>query len=174
MRVLGILVLCFVAYLGWRFVVRGEPLVLVSPAAGKQLSASLKSATSKQLVVEVDNGSNESSITGVNLDRSLASRLGLSPPGGFKEEPLPLAESERQNKETVEFVESFNRDILRWVGALPLPSNAKTQLIIPATSTADLSGIISLQCESKAGLGGSISTLRVNLSASHAQTKPGA
>jgi len=151
--------------------VRGDALVLVTQSAAKHAAASLKAVAENQsLVLEIENDSREGRITELKFERALATQFGLSPPDGFKEEPLPLSEGEKSDKDMVGFVASFNRETVRWVGVLPLPPGAKAQLVIPASSTSGLTGIISLQCESKVGFGGSISTLRVNLGAlaSHA------
>jgi hypothetical protein len=165
MKVLGLIVLVIIAYLSWRFVIRGDALGLVEPNTGDRVSAVVKQINpGKELVIEVTNNNKEHRITEISMLRSLASQLDVSEPTGFKVEALPLTEEDKKNKEMVEFVKEYNKENLRWVGSYKLAPISKTELAIPATVTSlPPSGNIDFQYEGKVGFGGSISFFRVSL-----------
>ncbi len=164
MKIVGIAVLILVAYFVWRFVIRGDALVLVTPDAGGRVTAVVKRVVpDKEIVIEISNNSKANRITEISLSRAFAAQLGLSEPSGFRAETLPLSEGERKNREMAEYVEKYNKEEIRWVGNLALAPNAKTELVFPAKSASALTGEIRFQYEAKVGLGGSISWFRVNL-----------
>jgi len=165
MKIVGVVVLVLVVYFIWRFVVRDDALVLVTQDTGTGVSGMVKRAIpDKALVIEITNNGKERRITQISMPKSVASQAGFSEPAGFKIEALPLTEHEKKDKETVAFVERYNKENLRWVGDFKLPAESTTEFSIPAISVAEASGSIDFQYESKAGLGGSISFFRVNLS----------
>jgi hypothetical protein len=164
MKFLIVVGVILTAYFVWRFVIRGDAVVLMLPDAGKRVTATVKRVIpDKGIVIEVDNNAKENRVTEISLLRSLASELGVSAPSGFTEEPLPLAEKEKNDKDAVEFVEKFNREKLRWVGNFPLAPNAKTDMVIPAKTATKLSGCIDFRYEAKLGLGGFISSFSVDI-----------
>lgn len=165
MKVAGVAILLLVCYFVWRFVVAGDGLVLITSDTGRKVAGTVKRVIPEQeIILEVINNDREHSITEISLSRELVNRLGLSGPAGFREEPLSLTESERNNNEMVEFVEEFNRETVRWVGRLALEPNAVTELAVPATSASGLQGYMDIQYEARVGFGGSISSFRVHLS----------
>lgn len=70
-------------------------------------------------------------LTEIDLPRSLALELGLEAPAGF--EPTPLA---AERGDDVQFVESYNRERLRWLGNHPLPPRSEVILDLPAKHAA--------------------------------------
>lgn len=164
MKIVGIILLALTAYFVWRFMVRGDALIMVTPGSDKRVTATMKRIVpAKELVVEVDNNSKESRVTQISLARSLVAQLGMSPPAGFKEELLPLTEKEKKDNDSVAFVEKYNKDNIRWIGTLVVPPDAKAEVVFPITTGADVKGFIQFQYEAKWGLGGSISHFRANL-----------
>lgn len=164
MKIIGVIVLLLVAYFVWRFVVAGDPLVLVTQDSGDRVTAVVKRVIpAEALVIAISNNNKENRITQISMLRSVAQKLGVSEPSGFKTEELPLTEDDRKNTETVDFVKQYNIENLRWVGSLELAPNAATELVIPATAVPPISGIIDFQYEARVGFGGSISFFRLNL-----------
>lgn len=164
MKIISVIVLVIVAYFVWRFVVRGDGLVLVTQDTGKSVSGLLKSVIpGKGLLIEIANNGKERRITQISVPRSVASQLGLAEPSEFRIEELPLTEGEKKNNEMVAFVNQYNKETLRWVGELTLPAESKTEFSIPASTVSPLAGSIDFQYEAKVGLGGSISQFRVDL-----------
>ncbi len=164
MKIISVVVLVIVAYFVWRFVVRGDGLVLITHDTGKGVTGVLKNVVpAKELLIEITNNGKERRITQISMPRSVASQLGLTEPSGFRVEELPLTEGEKKDKEMVAFVKQYNKDNLRWVGEFTLPAESKAELAIPAPAISPLAGSIDFQYEGKVGLGGSISHFRVNL-----------
>lgn len=164
MKTIGIAGLLIVAYIVWRFVVRGDGLVILTHDTGIGVTGHLDSVVpGEQLLIEITNNGKERHITEISMPRSVASQLGFSEPSDFKVEALPLTEAEKKDKEMVDFVAQYNRENLRWVGYFTLRAESKTKFAIPASSASPLFGTIDFQYESKAGLGGSISHFRINL-----------
>ena len=164
MKIIGVVVLVIVTYFVWRFVVRGDGLVLVTRDTGRGVNGHLKSVTpGKELLIEIANNGKERRITQISMPRSVALQLGLAAPAGFNAEELPLTEVERKDKEMVTFVKQYNIENLRWVGDVVLPAESKIEFAIPALAASPLAGSIDFQYEGKAGFGGSISHFRVNL-----------
>lgn len=165
MKIAGVALLVLVAYFLWRFMVAGDGLVLLTQDSGRRVAGSVKHVLpEREILLEIINNDRENSITEITLSRQQVNRLGLSQPAGFREEPLPLTESDRKNDELVEFVEEFNDKNVRWVGRLELEPNAVTELAVPATSASGLQGYMDIQYEARVGFGGSISSFRVHLS----------
>ena len=167
MKIIGIVLLVAVGYLIWRFVIRGDGLVLLSADTGKRVSANLKEVIPNQsLLIEIDNNDKPNFVTVISMPRELADSLGVKPPEGFAVETLPLTESEKEDEETVESAKNYDKETLRWSGNFELTPNGVTELRIPAERTADFSGRINFQYEAKAGFGGSISFFSVSLESS--------
>lgn len=108
------------------------------------------------------------------MPREVADALGASPPDGFVAELMPLTEKEMKDKETVEYVENYNAETLRWGGRVELTPNEVRELRIPATNTMELAGRIDFQYDARVGLGGSISffSLSLDLPASNKALQP--
>ena len=158
MKVIGVIVLVAIAYFLWRFVIRGDGLVLIGQDTGKRVTASLMQVVpNESLVIEIDNNDKRNAVTVISMPRNIAETLGVSPPEGFAAELMPLTEKEKKDKETVEFAEKYNAETLRWAGRLELAPNGVSVLRIPAKNTSELSGRIDFQYEAKVALGGSLS-----------------
>lgn len=164
MKILSVVVLVVFAYFVWRFVVRGDGLVLITHDTGKGVTGQVKSVIpGKELLIEITNNGKEQRITQVSMPRSVASKLGLGAPAAFRAEELPLTEREKKDKEMVTFVKQYNMENLRWVGDFVVPAESRIEFAIPASTVSPLAGSIDFQYEAKAGFGGSISQFRVNL-----------
>ena len=164
MKIVGLIVLIAIAYFVWRFAVGGDGLVLIGADTGKRVTASLKRIIpNESLVLEIDNNDKTNFITVISIPRQLAETLAVSPPEGFLVEPMPLSESERKDRETVEYAKEYDAQTLRWAGRFRLMPNELTELMIPARNTSDLSGRIDFQYEAKVGFGGSISFFSLSL-----------
>lgn len=165
MKAIGIVLLVVIAYIVWRFVIRGDALVLLDSGGGKRVCASLTEIVpGEAIVVGIDNNEKNNFVTVISIPRDLASRLEVSPPEGFVEELLPLTEKEKKDKKSVQYAEKYNSETLRWAGRLDLEPNEITELRIPAKGTAQVSaGRIDFQYEAKVGLGGSISFFSLRL-----------
>jgi hypothetical protein len=163
MKISMIVLVMVVGFVAWRLL-SGGGLILVTPASADRVTAVVKQVVpNKEIVIEINNNSKNNSVSEITLSRATAAQLGVSPPQGFQQEPLPLTKDEANNKETADFVAQFNQENLRWVGKFPLAPDAKSELVIPAKSTAQPTGRIHFQYEAKVGLGGSISSFSVNL-----------
>lgn len=173
MKVIVVALAILATYFIWRFVVRGDALVLTVPNSGKRVAATVKRVIpDKEIVIEVDNNEDKNRITQITILRSLVAEWGMSSPAEFKEEPLTLTEEEKKDKEEVAFVEKVNKEEMRWVGNVPLALNAKTELVFPVKTAQKLSGIIRIRYEKKLGLGGVISSLKVDLAGQEVNKEP--
>jgi len=166
MKILGIILLVVVGYFIWRFVIRGDGLVLLTADTGKRVSARLREIIPNQsLVIEIDNNDKANFITVISMPRELAESIGASPPDGFVVEPMPLTEAEQKDEETVEHAKNYDLQTARWSGNFQLTPDEVTELRIPVKSTANIAGRIDFQYEAKVGFGGSISFFSVSLEA---------
>ncbi len=164
-KIVWLAILVPVVYLAWRFVVRGDALVLVAPAPGKRVSGAIKRIEpQKEIVVEIDSNADNNRITEISLSRQLASQLGIGPPSGFAEEPLPLTEKELKDKDAVAFAEKFNKETLRWAGNLVLAPNARTEILFPVRFTTLPSGYIDIVYRTKFAVGGGTALVRIDIS----------
>jgi hypothetical protein len=82
-KVVGVTVFVAIAYFAWRFVVRGDGLVLIGQDTGKRVTASLMQVVpNESLVIEIDNNDKRNAITVISMPRNIAETLGVSPPEG--------------------------------------------------------------------------------------------
>lgn len=173
MKIVGLVILALIAYFVWRFVVRGDALVVITRDSGKKVTGAVtRVVPGKELVVEVDNPSKEIRITEISLARALVAGLGISAPEGFREEALPLTAREREDPESVAFVERFNREHVRWVGSHVVPQEGRAQLVFPIARAAEASGFIHFRYEARWGIGGSISSFRARLGSPEPERAP--
>jgi hypothetical protein len=153
----GILLVGFIGFLIW---FARNPIVLVSIGPRKTVLASaVPEAASAVLKVTMTlTGTQDThTITEICLPRPLAQALGVRAPGGFSEQPLSRDGGFEDDPETVKFVETYNRDTLRWVGSFPFPPGQPVTLVIPAQTPSGSTGSISFQYEWKGKVaGGSI------------------
>jgi len=164
MKFVGLILLIAIGYIIWRFAVRGDGLVLIGADTGKRVTASLiEIIPNESLVLQIDNNDKTNFVTVISMPRQLAETLGANPPEGFLAEPMPLSESERKDKETVDYAKEYDAQTLRWAGRLLLTPNEPTEFKIPAKNTSDVSGRIDFQYEAKVGFGGAISFFSLSL-----------
>ncbi len=162
LRLLIFLALIALAWLIWRFVIRGDALVLVRPGQPAAVSARLSGfvpGDSMLMAFEVQSGRHR--ISEISLSRALAEALGLQAPDGFIVEDLPLSNKEQSDAAMRAFVADYNRDNLRWVGRFELAAEGTTELKFPMSAAEPVAGTIQLTYESKLGTGSSMSFLRV-------------
>ena len=158
----GVLIIAVVAFLFW---FARNPVVVLSKGPGKTVTASvLPDEASLKVTMMLTGTDQPHTLTQISMPRTLAQASGLRPPNGFSEQPLPLEERNKNNAEIVKFVETFNKDTLRWVGSFPLPPGESVELIIPAETPRAATGKISFQYEWRGKvLGGSMSSFTVTL-----------
>ena len=99
-------------------------------------------------------------------DRTLAEALGLSAPDGFVEEPMPLSDREKRDPDTVAWASEWNRENLRWTGAVPIRADESVLLRFAAASPTAASGLLRVSYEWKLGLGGGSAEATVTLNES--------
>jgi hypothetical protein len=159
-----VLLLALTAYATWRFAVRGDGLVFVTDAPMPVTFTLEAVVPAKALVIRAESRKNEHRLTVISLPRELAAQLGASAPSGFREEALPLTTEERRDSRAVAEAAAYDRETLRWTGDLVISPNEPQRIVIPATTATRIEGVISLQYETKHGLGGSVAFGRVPLS----------
>lgn len=156
--------LILAAYFFWRFVIRGDALVLIGPPAQKRIQVAVAEVIPNQkIVLAVNNPGSATTITSIVAPRSVVSLLELDPPEGFVASPLPLSEQEAHHPQTVAFVEEFNRENVQWVGRYRLKPKALNYLEIPSRKTASLRGRLTFELQGRWGLGSSIEIINVDL-----------
>lgn len=130
-----------------------------------EVRASLRSVQASAIDVDVDvRGTQDPiAITEISMERSLQGALGISPPGGFKVEALPLEDREKGDPAAIAFVEKFNRESVRFVGSLVVKPGHTGLLKFPAEHPTAANGQMRLRYEKKLGLGGSTGFVSVNL-----------
>ena len=73
-KVLIAVVLLLVGYFVWRFVVVGEPIVIMTKGGGKRVVATVKEVRPhSEIVIEIDNDSDKNRIEEISLSKDLAS-----------------------------------------------------------------------------------------------------
>lgn len=165
-RLLILLALLSLVYLIWRFVVRGDALVLVRPGQPAAVTAWLnRFVPGEALAIAFRIHSGRHRITEISLARSLAQSLGLQAPSGFSVEDLPLSRKEQNDAAMRAFVADYNRDNLRWVGSFELTADSESELVFPMTVTEATAGILRFTCETRLGTGFSMSFLQVAVGA---------
>ncbi len=161
----GVILAPVAAFLFWW---SRNPIVFTVPEGlmAEVVARQLEDADGDELVVELElMGEGDSyRITEVSLERQLADRLGLSPPEGFREEPLTLEEEDRSDPETVRFVTEWNAENVSWVCDLEIVAGVPIVVRIPAANAGADSGVLSISYESVSVLGGhwSSTTLMLN------------
>ena len=145
-----------------------NPIVFTMPEGmlAEVTARQLDNPASDAIVVELDLAGADSKyrITDISVERGLAAVLGLSPPAGFREEPLPLEEEDKTDPATVNFIAEWNAENLRWVCDLEIAPGEPILVRIPATEPLAASGPLWISYEQVSTLGGhwSSTTLVVN------------
>jgi hypothetical protein len=164
-KILIVIIVLLVAYFAWRFIIIGAPIVFMTKAGEKPITAIVKEVrANKEIILEINSDSNTYKIDQITLPRELASRLKISPPVGFREELLSVSKDEESNKEAVDFVAKFNSETLRWIGNFQIQPNSKSFIVLPVNNTTTMEGKIYFKYSVKHIIGGTISTFNVNLS----------
>jgi hypothetical protein len=102
-------------------------------------------------------------ITEISMERQLRDALGLTPPAGFRAEPLPLEDRESGDEQAAEFVAKYNRERVRYTGQLLVTPGTPALLRFPVEHAGMARGQIELQHERKIGVGGSIGFVSVTV-----------
>ncbi len=173
LRLLVFLVLIVLAYLIWRFVVRGDALVLVRPGQPAAVSARMnRFVPGQSMAIGFGVHSGRHRITEISLERSLAQSLGLQTPSGFTIEDLPLSGKEQNDPAMRAFVADYNRDNLRWVGSFELAAEGESELLFPLSASEPVSGILRFTVETRLGAGKSMTFLQVAIAAADGPALP--
>ena len=161
----GLLVLLLVGYVGWwAFNVM---TIVTTTGGGPEVSARQLASTTSGIWIELRlvEQADACRVTEISAPRRLVEVVGLRPPEGFVDEPLPLTEDERRDPETVSWAAGWNRDHVRWVGSEALSPGEPLVLELPASSPAAATGVLSISYERKLGLGGMSSAATITLNA---------
>jgi hypothetical protein len=126
----GLIVVLFLIWWSRNPIVFTLPEGLLSEVTARQLDNPAGDAVVVEL--ELSGADSAYKISDLSVTRELASSLGLSPPTGFREEPLPLEEEDKTDSETVAFVAEWNAENLRWVCDLEIAPGEPTVIRIPA------------------------------------------
>ncbi len=94
-------------------------------------------------------------VTSLDLDRNTVERAHITPPFEFRAEPMP------DDGGDPEWVESWNRENVRYVGRLELRPNAETELLFPCAVNTGHKVLIKGQFTNGRKFGGSISFFRM-------------
>jgi len=151
-----------VVYIGW-FV-----FTAVTSKAPVVKTAGYASDDGKTLSIEIilSGIKRVATINEITLSRIFADSLHALPPQGFEEKPLQLSKDEAANPDTVKFVDKFNKETVRWVGAFNLAPEKKYIINIPAASANEGPGKITFQYDEHVGMGGTIRSFDVSINRS--------
>lgn len=159
----GALLLLGVAFLLWWS--RNPIVYSSSPAAFPEVV--LRQIAGLQSAIQVEarlSGETEGyHLTEITATRAFVDALGLSAPAGFQEEPLPLTERERRDPDTVEWTKNWNRENVRWVGAMPIHPGKPVNITFSAESPEATTGELMITYERKRALGGILSSATLTL-----------
>ncbi len=158
LKVVGVILLLSVAYVAW-VIFRASSSIGESPTAHAETLADKIRVT-----VSFPNADSEYQITQVLLSRVIADELGVSPPHGFSLAPFALDDTgDPTSKESADWVEEANNRDIRWVGMLPLRSDAVTTLDFPLEKKPRTKIVFRFQYERKLALGGQIAFFNVHV-----------
>lgn len=156
--VVGILLLLFVAYIGW-VLHSASSTAGFTPLAQADVLADKVRVTITFPGVEV-----EHQITEVLFPRDLGEELGLSAPPELSLTPYTLDDTENPGSdESVTWVEEANQKDIRWLGSTGLLPDIPTVLDFPIRRTISGEGLLRFQYERKLGMGGQISFFYVRV-----------
>ena len=134
-----------------------RPLVFFAPAGMfpnvtcEQLPSGERSI---RIRVSIENTDKPLTVVSIEMPRTVAEDLQLSPPEGFVIEPLPLTKAERNDPEILKFAEEFDAKTLRWGGSLLLAPDYDSVVEIPSEKPTGGAGTLTFSYERKVGLGG--------------------
>ena len=156
LKVIGVVLLLFVAYVAW-------VLFRASGNLGESPAAHAETLTDKiRVTVSFPSADSEYQITEVLLSREVGDDLGISAPHGFSLEPYVLDDTgDPTSEDSASWVKEANKEDIRWVGRRTLTSDAVTTLDFPIQNEADGKIVLRFQYERKLGMGGQISFFSV-------------
>ncbi len=126
LKVAGIVLLLFVAYVAW-VVFRAGSTIGVSPMAHSEVLSDRVRVT-----VSFPGADTEFQITEILVSRETGQQLGIAAPHGFRIEPYTLDDmGDPASEESAAWVTEANSKDIRWVGAHVLTPDAVTTLDFP-------------------------------------------
>jgi len=156
--VVGVIVLLFVAYVGWVLYRAGSTIDIRPLAQAAVLSDKI------QVTVTFVGADTEHQITEAIFPRELGESLGIGAPTGLTPTPYTIDDTgDPSSKESARWVEDSNRENLRWVGSVALRPDRSTILDFPIVDIVAGEGIFRFQYERKLGMGGQISFFDVSI-----------
>lgn len=155
-KVAGILLLLFVAYVGW-VLFRANSTIGITPSARAEVLLD-----KIRITVDFPAANAEHQITEVLFPRELGEGLGIAAPPEFRVVPFTLDDTgDPTSDESAKWVEESNRNDIRWLGSVALLSDVSTTLEFPIRRTVTGQGVLRFQYERKIGMGGQISFFSV-------------
>lgn len=130
------------------------PIVFATPETSKLTATAVsdEGTSSLRCTLRFTGKDKPYSVTEIHLPRELAQALGASPPTGFTDQPYVAGPKVGD----AAWVQNFNRETVRWVGQLGLPSEQDVVLTIPVEHARAADGTIQFRYEHRGMLGGSI------------------
>ncbi len=160
LKVVGIVLLLFVAYVAW-VLFRASSTIGKSPAAHSEMLSDRIRVT-----VSFPGADSEFQITQVLVSREIGEELGIAAPHGFRIEPYTLDDmGDPASEDSAEWAAEANSKDIRWVGTLPLAPDAVTTLDFPIQKKAAGEIVLRFQYERKIGMSGQISFFSVPVEA---------
>jgi len=156
LKVIGVVLLFFVAYVAW-------VLFRASGNLGESPTAHAEILTDKiRVAVSFPSADSEYQITEVLLSRKIGENLGISAPDDFSLEPYTLDDTgDPKSQDSADWVEEANRKDIRWTGRRPLTQDTVATLDFPIQKEARGQIVLRFQYERKLGMGGQISFFSV-------------
>jgi len=158
LKVVGVALLLFVAYVAW-------VLFRASGNLGETPTAHAEILTDRiRVTVSFPSADSEYQITEVLLSREIGNSLGISSPDGFSLQPYTLHDTgDPKSEDSAKWVEDANSRDIRWVGSQPLTQNANTTLDFPIENDVRREISLRFQYERRLGMGGQISFFNVSV-----------
>ena len=154
--VVGVVVLLFVAYVGWVLYQVASTIDIRPLAQAAVLSDKI------QVTVTFAEADTEHQISEVIFPRELGESLGIGPPTGLTLTPYTIDDTgDPSSEEWVRWVEDSNRENLRWAGSIALKPDQSTSLDFPIVEMVAGEGVLRFQYERKLGMGSQISFFNV-------------
>jgi len=160
LKVVGIALLLFVAYVAW-VLFRASSTVGVNPKARADVLPDRLRVT-----VSFPGTDAEFQLTQVFAPRAIGDDLGMASPDGFKLDPYTPADTgDPASDEAAEWAAESNENEIRWTGSLAVKPGSETTIDFPIQKEVGEDFVIRFQYERKIGLGGQISFFTVPVAA---------
>ena len=165
LKLLGAVLLLFVAYVAWVLFRAGKDLGAQPVAEAEVMSDRISVSVS---FPGADSGYR---ITQILLSREVADGLRVSAPDGFSLAPYTLADTGDMEREDARmWVSEANGRDVRWLGSRPLTPDAVTTIEFPIERDVRRAFDLRFQYERRLGLGGQISFFGVQVQPTAALT----